>query len=205
MMCADKMNNDKERAAFADPGFVARIQSRDEQALRAVVRAYLNQIFRAARGAGLNTEQAEDVTQNTFVTFIETAHRFEGRSHVRTWLFGILYRKIAEERRQAQREGRTDDILEIMEQRFKTDGYWLRPPREANLDLEDAEIRQLIEDCLQTTSTQQRLAFVMREVEGVESKEICNALDVSVTNLGVLLYRVRNRLRECLEKWGVKR
>jgi RNA polymerase sigma-70 factor (ECF subfamily) len=205
MVSSGRKDTGKERDAFGDPGFVARIRSRDEQALRAVVNAYLDQIFRAAQGAGLNSQQAEDVTQNTFVTFIETAHRFEGRSHVRTWIFGILYRKIAEERRQAQREGRTDDIFETMEQRFKTDGYWLHPPRKTNLDLEDAEIRQLIENCLQDTSPQQRLAFVMREVEGMESKEICNALDVSVTNLGVLLFRVRNRLRECLEKWGVKR
>ncbi len=199
------MRNDHDHESFAAASFVTLIQAKDEQALRAVVHAYLDQIFRAARGSGLNKQLAEDVTQNTFTTFIETAHRFEGRSHVRTWLFGILYRKIAEERRQAQRESRTDDIQETMEQRFDTDGSWMRPPREADMDLEDDEIHNLIEECLETATTQQRLAFVMREVEGLDSKEICNALSVSVTNLGVLLYRVRNRLRECLEKWGVIR
>ncbi len=199
------MRNDHDHESFGAARFVTLIQAKDEQALRAVVHAYLDQIFRAARGAGLNKQLAEDVTQNTFTTFIETAHRFEGRSHVRTWLFGILYRKIAEERRQAQRESRTDDIQETVEQRFDTDGSWMRPPREADMDLEDDEIHNLIEECLETATTQQRLAFVMREVEGLDSKEICNALSVSVTNLGVLLYRVRNRLRECLEKWGVKR
>ena len=80
------------------PGLAAAIRSRDPAAIREVVRAYLPQILRAAAGAGLDGQVAEDVAQSTFLTFLETAHRFEGRSRVRTWLFGILYRKIAETR-----------------------------------------------------------------------------------------------------------
>ena len=67
----------------------ARIRNRDPEVLTAVVDAYMNHILRAARGAGLDQQQAEELTQNTFTTFVETAPRFEGRSHVRTWLFGI--------------------------------------------------------------------------------------------------------------------
>ncbi|MDA2932810.1 hypothetical protein MYX82_00550 [Acidobacteria bacterium AH-259-D05] len=49
------------------------------------------------------------------------------------------------------------------------------------------------------------MAFVLHEVEGFSSDEICKILDVTNTNLGVLMYRVRNRLRECLEAKGVKK
>ena len=49
------------------------------------------------------------------------------------------------------------------------------------------------------------MAFVLREVEGLSTEEIREVLDVTSTNLGVLLYRSRNRLRECLEKSGVER
>ncbi len=48
------------------------------------------------------------------------------------------------------------------------------------------------------------MAFVLREVEGLSTEEICKILEVSRTNLGVLIYRARNRLRECLEAKGVK-
>ncbi len=48
------------------------------------------------------------------------------------------------------------------------------------------------------------MAFILREVQEFESKEICKILEVTVTNLGVLLYRARNRLRECLEAKGVR-
>jgi len=190
---------------LSDPAFVKRLQARDTDALKIVVTSYLDQIFRAARGAGLNQQQAEDVTQETFATFIQTVARFEGRSHVRTWLFGILYNKISEARRGIKKETRTEDIEEIVEQRFHSWGGWASPPRATDLDLEEDEIRALIDTCLELVPEKQRLAFIMREVEGISSEEIRNTLDVTVTHLGVMLYRVRNRLRECLEKWGVKR
>jgi RNA polymerase sigma-70 factor (ECF subfamily) len=190
---------------FADPAFVARIKAQDAAALEAVVKVYLDQIFRAALGAGLNQDQAEDTTQATFLTFIESASRFEGRSHVRTWLFGILYKKIAEARRRTQKNGQFDDIDVIMEQRFDLHGNWVRAPRPADLNLQDAELRQHIEDCLEQATLQQRLAFLLREVEGFASEEICKTIGVTITNLGVLLYRARNKLRECLEKRGVER
>ncbi len=72
-----------------DAEFVARIRAGDREALETVMQAYLGQILRAARAAGLSPQRAEDVTQATFATFIQVASRFEGRSHVRTFLFGI--------------------------------------------------------------------------------------------------------------------
>ena len=79
------------KMSIDDPRFAERIREEDPEALRAVVTSYLGQIHRAARSAGLDPERAEEVTQATFTTFIEKARNFEGRSHVRTWLFGILY------------------------------------------------------------------------------------------------------------------
>ena len=188
-----------------DPQFVARIQAADPEALEVVVQAYLGQILRAARGAGLDVQLAEEVTQATFTTFIEKAPNFEGRSHVRTWLFGILYNKIAEVRRDLVREHQTDDIDDVVQQRFDPQGNWVRPPQPVDAQLYGAEIRALIEDCLKVVPTQQRMAFVLREAEDLDTSEICKILNITRTNLGVLLYRVRNRLRECLEAKGVKR
>ncbi len=190
---------------FAGPDFLARLKKRDPETLRRLVRLYMPQILRAARGAGLNAQNAEDVTQNVFLTFLEKIEDFEGRSHVRTWLFGILYRKISEMRRAAQKDSTAEDIDDVMEKRFRTDGMWLKPPRAADVPAYEAEVRQHLDDCLTGISTDQRLAFVLREVEEMETAEICRVLDVSRSNLGVLLYRGRNLLRECLEKRNVTR
>jgi RNA polymerase sigma-70 factor (ECF subfamily) len=192
-----------DRAILDSPELAERIRARDPEALEAVVETYLPQILRAARGVGMNPQEAEDVAQNTFTTFVESAERFEGRSHVRTWVFGILYRKISETRRKLGKARQMDDIDEVFESRFDENGSWSQPPRAADVELEAKETRQEISDCLEAAPPNQRLAFVLREVEGLSSDEICKILEVSSTNLGVMLFRLRNRVRECLEaKWG---
>ena len=114
----------KKEAAISidDPGLAARVRASDREAIEVVVRAYLGQVFRAARGAGLDAQAAEDITQATFATFIEKAASFEGRSQVRTWLFGILYRKVAEARRAVGRERSVEDIEDLDDKRFDARG-----------------------------------------------------------------------------------
>lgn len=191
-----------QSADIDDPAFVARIRRRDPDAVSHVVRTYLGQIVRAARGAGFDATRADDVAQATFATFVETAERFEGRSSVRTWLFGILYRKIHEARRIDQRHD-TDDIDQVFESRFDSHGSWQRPPAAPDVQLEAEETLLAITDCLGGASEQQQKAFRLRDVQGMTTAEACNILGVSRTNLGVLLHRVRNRLRECLEAKGI--
>ena len=192
-------------ATLEGPEVSALVRDRDPRAIKKTVQKYLGHIYRAARGAGLDPQQAEEVTQETFTTFIEKAHRFEGRSRVRTWLLGILYRKIAEARREIARDSKLDDIDQVFESRFDASGGWSRPPRPAEAEFRDKQIRRGILGCLEAVPARQRMAFVLREVVGLSTDEIRNVLGVTRTNLGVMLHRVRNRLRECLEASGIRR
>ena len=191
-------------AELSHPRLAERLRAGEAAAIRLVVHTYLPQILRAARGAGLALPQAQDVTQATFTTFIETASRFEGRSHVRTWLFGILYRKISELRRGTARDRQMDPLDEVMEHRFDADGSWSQPRPGADVRVYAQEIKAHLATCLDQLSPPQHQAFVLREVHGFTTGEICKILDVTTTNLGVMLYRARNRLRECLAAAGVR-
>jgi RNA polymerase sigma-70 factor, ECF subfamily len=64
------------------------------------------------------------------------------------------------------------------------------------------EIGEVIQECMKGLPANQREAFFLREVEGLETPEICKILEVTVTNIGVLMHRARIRLRECLEGKG---
>ena len=187
-----------------DPDLAAQVRGGDRTAIQTVVEAYLAQILRAARGAGLDPQQAEDVTQATFTTFIEVAPRFEGRSSVRTWLFGILYKKIAEARRARQRDRQMDEVDEAFERRFDASGRWSRPPQPVDTNLHHKEVATEIFACLDTAPLRQTLAFILREVEELSSEDICDVLGITRTNLGVMLHRIRNRVRGCLESKGVR-
>ncbi len=185
------------------PDLAAQVRAGDRSAIQTVVETYLAQILRAARGAGLDPHQAEDVTQATFTTFIETAPRFEGRSSVRTWLFGILYKKIAEARRSRQRDRQMEEIDEAFERRFDANGQWSTPPRSVDTDLHHKEVETEIFTCLDAAPLRQALAFILREVEELSTEDICNVLGITRTNFGVMLHRIRNRVRDCLEAKGV--
>jgi hypothetical protein len=84
------------------------------------------------------------------------------------------------------KDSQKEDIDEVMESRFKADGSWARPPRQMDAEVYGKEIRRYIEGCLGELPTGQRTAFVLREVESLETDEICKVLGVTVTDLGVL-------------------
>ncbi len=194
-----------EVIAAEDPNLAAQVRAGDRTAIQTVVETYLAQILRAARGAGLDPQQAEDVTQATFMTFIEVAPHFEGRSSVRTWLFGILYKKIAEARRKRQRDRQMDAIDEAIERRFDASGNWSTPPQPVDTNLHHKEVKTEIFACLDAAPPRQTLAFVLREVEELSTEDICHVLGITRTNLDVMLHRIRNRVRDCLESKGVRR
>src|SRR5947209_8350058 len=115
-------------ANFSDPEFLDQLRGRDPTALEAIVDAYLPQLLRAARGMGFSPDEAQDLAQSVFVALMESIGRFEGRSHIRTFLFGIFYNKVSEYLREKQKVEVSDPIDEIMESRFDLEGQWRQPP-----------------------------------------------------------------------------
>jgi RNA polymerase sigma-70 factor (ECF subfamily) len=186
------------------PATVAAIQRRDAAVLEREVRRCLPQLLRAARAAGLSGVRAEDAVQSSLLVFLQRAPEYDGRARVCTWIHGILVRKIWEERRGEGHDARHEAIDDVVESRFDASGSWIRPPQAPLEALARGEVRRELEACLERLPVRQRLVFTMREVEGLEPAEICKMLEVSANNLGVLLFRARNGLRECLESRGIE-
>lgn len=179
------------------------LRARNPAALTAMVNDHLPTLLAGALAIGLPRVDAEEVVQETFVAFLSGLDRFEGRSSLRTYLFGILYHKASNLRAKARREEATDDIESIVNARFDADGMWSRPPRGPEALALDAETRGWVEKCSEGLPDSQRTAFFLKEVEGETPEAICNVLGVSATNLRVMLHRARLKLRECLElNWG---
>lgn len=189
---------------LSDSDLLTQLKTRDPQVLSEVVRAHLRPLIRAARAMGVEEASVEDLVQEVFATFLSSLDRFEGRSQLRTWLFGILYRKIFEFRRARAVKQKHCSIDEVFEKRFDPQGNWSRPVQDVHRLLESSQAGDLIQGCLEELSHKQRSVFTLREVDGLDSVEICKILDISDTNLGVLMFRGRNRLRECMEAKGWK-
>ena len=183
---------------FSSEEFITLIKKRDSEAISELVKKYNKVLFNAALGQGLSAEFSEEVLQNTWSAFFENVERFEGRSHIRTYLFGILYNKCKEFFREKKKYIDLDEYDPIVDSSFEK-GHWTYEPVETEKFVEATETLKEIEECLKGLSPNQRMAFSLKEVEGENNESICNILGVSSTNLRVMIYRGKNRLRKCLE------
>jgi RNA polymerase sigma-70 factor (ECF subfamily) len=190
-----------------DPAFLDRLRRRDPEALRAIVEQHARRLYRAARGMGFSREEAEDLSQETLMAFIESLDRFEGRSQVSTWLFGILHHKIQERRRLHAREEQNDPIDAVFESQFDSRGNWLRPPTPPDRHVSSREAQEAVLRCLEGLTPLQREVFQLRQIEELSAVHVSKILGLTVTNIGVMFHRARTKLRACLEGkgWGGSR
>lgn len=148
---------------------------------------------------------AEDLVQETLLAAWKASDSFTGRSSERTWLIGILKHKIIDHVRKAAREKQVEVEEQIPDggDPFNRHGFWSQAPRqwrqEPTAAFEQQEFWDVYVHCLGALPEQMAFAFSFREVEGLETEEICKILGVTPTNLWTLLHRARLRLRRCLE------
>lgn len=183
-----------------DLALLENLRNRNPEALAEVVREYTNHLYKASLKLGFTQPEAEDLTQNTWITFFDVVHRFEGHSTVKTFLFGILYNKASELRKQKKRLEPTDEIEKIIDDHFDSHGNWAKTPIDPEKFLHSTQVLDLIRQCLEFLPLNQKMAFILRDINEESTEDACNILSVSATNIGVLLYRARNQLRECIER-----
>jgi RNA polymerase sigma-70 factor, ECF subfamily len=152
---------------------------------------------------------AEEVVQETFLAGLKAKERFSGRSSERTWLIGILKHKIIDQFRKRSRErpGSETDAATSADQAERESGEeagpWQNGPADWETDPEEvterSELREVLTNCVSDLPSRLGNAYSLRELDGLETKEICKALDITETNLWVMLHRARTRLKSCLE------
>jgi len=163
-------------------------------------------LYRYALSRVRNHATAEDLVQDTLLAGVKSVDRFTGASTLRTWLVSILKHKIIDYMRKSKREFSTDD--ETMgdwagEEYFDRKGRWKKRPPEwisnPGKAYEREEFWGVLQGCLGKLKEKQHTAFVLRELEGMDSTAICDQLEISPSNLYILMFRARLALRKCLE------
>ena len=151
-------------------------------------------------------ETAEDLVQESLLAAVRTVDNFSGRSSERSWLVGILKNKIADHFRKLGRETTFTD-MEFMNDELPhkfAGGFWNleqgpKDWQESEAVTYRAEFWQTMRDCLNKLPPRVADVFMMREMDGEDTPEICETLNISPSNLWVMLHRARMALRECLE------
>jgi RNA polymerase sigma-70 factor (ECF subfamily) len=156
-------------------------------------------LFRFAVLRVRDAEIAADLVQDTFLSALKGIEGFRGGSSIRTWLTGILKHKIVDYYRRNRSEVLESDLSPTGDEMEHADS--LRPSwKESPATLvENREFWGVFTECLDGLPEAHRRAFSMREFDGLSGEEIRKVLEVTPTNLWVMLHRARTKLRRCLE------
>ncbi len=164
-------------------------------------------LYRYALSRVRDPQIAEDCVQETFLAALKSREKFSGQSSERTWLVGILKHKIIDYFRKSCRERPTTNMEsnDFTEPFFDKKGMWKseNAPSEWSMEpgeaAEQKELAKTLEDCMGKLSARLSTAFSLVERDERSGEDACKVLNVTATNLYVMLYRARMLMRECLE------
>jgi RNA polymerase sigma-70 factor (ECF subfamily) len=190
------------------------LKAGDENAFSALVQRYHGSLIRLDMGYVKDHAIAEDVVQETWLTCIKSLDRFEGRSTLKTWIFGIAL-NIARSRGRKERRvlpfaslfrrdaGSSGPTVDP--ERFGGDGMWKTLPTSwANVPEERVlgqETMARVRDAIDALPAKLREVIVLRDVAGLDAAEVCGLLSISQANQRVRLHRARAAVRKMLEDY----
>ena len=191
------------------------LRAGDEAAFRSLIQRYHGPMFRFAMTYVGDRGVAEDVVQEAWLTCLRSLDRFEGRSALKTWLFGILVNVARSRRRKESRIlpfaslWRRDDSdrrrSTVDESRFGSDGMWRDGPGSWDNVPESKvlgdETVQLVRSAIDALPPKQREVILLRDVAGFDATEVSGLLGISAANERVRLHRARAAVRQRLEEY----
>lgn len=171
---------------------------------------YGDYLFRCAVGYVRDRSLAEDMVQETFLAALKSSASFTGQSSQKTWLVGILKHKIIDHFRKANRFNQT---LNIEENEFDRnngvfEGYGqsasarMKRQGDPGTMVERAAFWDILTKGLAGLSPHIASAFALREIDQLNSRDVCHQLGISKANLWVMLHRARKYLRQYFESNG---
>jgi RNA polymerase sigma-70 factor (ECF subfamily) len=187
-----------------DAELVQRAKRGDLEAFEALTQRHERQVYSLALRMLRQAQDAEDVTQQTFLSVLEHLEDFRGEASFATWLMRIAtYGAL-----KVIRKRRGLETVPLEPDGEAPDGYENIPRPEYIADWRESperlaqrnEIRLLIDDALGQLDEKHRLVFLLRDVDGLSIQETAEALQLSEANVKVRLLRARLQLRELLTR-----
>lgn len=175
-----------------------------------LVDQYADCLFRYALSHVRDRSRAEDMVQETFLAALESYSTFHGQSSMKTWLLGILKHKIVDDFRKNWRQAQftaADTEADLAEgpslpfspvasdDRFIST-EWRADPQAS---IERKAFWKLLGEGLAGLNSRTATAFALREIEQLSARDVCQRMQISESNLWVMLHRARRHLRECFE------
>ncbi len=176
---------------------IERARAGDEDAFGQIVARHADRVYGALRRFGLAPADAEDVAQEVFLRAWRGLGRFEGRAQLSTWLYRITFNEA--QRRLSRREPATVALTPEGEDRMAE----IRdvPQRGPAATALEHEFEVILENALKQLPTEWRAAVVLRDLEGLSTKDAAMAVGIREPAFKSRLHRGRMQLRGLLEPY----
>lgn len=151
-------------------------------------------------------EIAQDLVQETFLAGLKSMANYKGEASERTWLISILKRKIIDHYRKINSNKGKAEVRMSYNSDSETEGDWLEErvadpfDQTAEDKIENTELGVAIHECLGKLPEKQAEVFRMKTILGHETETICNELNITASNLWVIIHRARTAMASCMEK-----
>ncbi|WP_439152887.1 sigma-70 family RNA polymerase sigma factor [Winogradskyella sp.] len=148
---------------------------------------------------------AQDLVSETFLAGLKSMANFKGKASERTWLISILKRKIIDHYRRLNSNKGKAEVRMSYNSDTEAQGDWLEErvadpfDKTAEDTLVNSELGDAIYDCLDKLPEKQADVFKMKTILGYDTETICNELNITASNLWVIIHRARTALAECME------
>jgi RNA polymerase sigma-70 factor (ECF subfamily) len=195
------------RASFAlppeDAALLAQLRAGDAAAYERWVRASAPRLLRVVRRLMRNEQDAQDVTQDAFLSAFRHLASFDGSARLSTWLHRIAVNAALMKLRSQRR--RPEESIEDRLPRFDADGEHAHAPSawaaRSDLALANAELRKAVRSAIDELPDLYRDVLLLRDIEELSTEEAAAALGITVAALKTRLHRARLALRERLDDW----
>jgi len=175
---------------MSDEQLIREITAGNDAAFKTLMERYQQQVFRTVMGFVHTKEDAEDVTQEVFISVYRSLHTFQGESEFSTWLYRITVNMSLN----FLRSNRKKRLLESLEALFT-----LRSDEKTPLEeLESAERDRRIRKAIDSLPEKQRMAFILSRYEELPQKKIAAVMNRSEGAVEQLLQRAKENLQKKL-------
>jgi RNA polymerase sigma-70 factor (ECF subfamily) len=172
------------------------LRNREPDAFTLLFETYSDKIYRLSVGLLEDEAEAEGIVQETFLRFFERVDLFEGRSKIGTWLYRVAYNASIDLLRQRKPLLSIDSVAEDNDLPVPENLVdWSHWPEGS---LTDAEVIAELDKAIAALPEKYRAIFILREIEGLSTRETAQVTELSLSAVKVRLHRARLELRERL-------
>ena len=176
-----------------DQLYINKVINGDTNAFAYLVDNYKNMVFSLAFKMTKNREEAEEISQDTFIKAFKNLHKFKGDSKFSTWLYRIAYHACLDAIKKNKNHNNSVEINEITYNQIKSVDDILQ-------GIERKERAKVMNDCLLKMPEEERSILWMFYFDELSLKEIIEVTNLSEANLKVKLYRARKGLLAIVEE-----